>query len=565
VTVQSSPVGLHCTVTSGYSGTIKANVTSVTVTCVAQSYTLGGTVTINGPAGVTLSDKGMVLTNTSNGDTYTFTANASSFTMPKKVAFGSAYAITVTTQPTGLTCTVTNGSGTMPASNATTVAVSCSDQSYTVGGTITSLGSASGLVLTNEGGDATTVAPGATTFTMITAVPYGAAYSIAVQSSPTGMSCSVTNGTGTMPAGTVTNVQITCGTVLHSFGGSGDGSSPYGNLIQGADGNLYGVTASGGANGKGTVFEITTAGVETVLYSFGASASDGANPYGSLIQASDGNLYGMTELGGAYGQGTVFQITTGGIETVIHSFGNSTDGVSPYGGLIQASDGDLYGMTDLGGSAGYGTVFKITTAGVETVLHSFTSSGDGANPFGGLIQASDGNLYGTTHIGGANNAGTVFRITTAGVETVLHSFGASTDGLEPYGSLVQASDGSLYGTTVLGGKNSLGTVFKITTAGAETVLHSFGASGDGAKPYGSLIQASDGSLYGMTEVGGLNNLGTVFRISTAGAETVFYSFGSSANDGTSPQGSLIQAGNGAFYGLTPQGGANNVGVVLEIN
>lgn len=571
VTVQTSPTGMSCTV-SGGTGTLNSNVSSVAVTCATQSYTLGGTVAINGPSGVSLSDQGMVLTNSSNGDQYTFTSNATSYTMPKSVAYGGAYQISVTTQPTGLSCTVSNGSGTMPANNLTNVAVTCTDQTFALGGTVTGLGSATGLVLTNEGVDATTVAANATTFTMKTAVSYGAAYSIAVQTNPTDLDCAVTNGSGTMPAKAVTSVQVACGagkeSVLHSFGAANDGSSPsYGSLIQGTDGNLYGVTVAGGTKGYGTVFKVTPAGVETVLYSFAGGTSDGANPYGSLIQATDGNLYGTTNGGGAYSLGTVFKITTAGVETLLYSFGSAAgDGANPYAGLIQASDGNLYGTTNAGG-AGYGTVFKITTAGVETVLHSFAASSDGNYPVGSLVQASDGSLYGTTQLGGAHNSGTVFKMTTSGSPyVVLYSFaGGTSDGSQPYASLIQASDGNLYGTTTVGGTHSLGTVFKITTGGTETLLYSFGATGDGAKPYGNLIQASDGNLYGLTQQGGANSLGAVFEITTSGTETLPYSFASSAGDGTAPQGGLVQASNGGLYGLAPQGGANNLGTVFELN
>jgi uncharacterized repeat protein (TIGR03803 family) len=481
VTVQSSPAGLKCAVAGG-SGTISANVTSVAVTCTAQSYTLGGTVTVNPPAGVTLTDQGMVITNTSNGDTHKFTLIVNSFTMPTSVPYGSAYALTVSTQPTFLDCTLANASGTMPASN-------------------------------------------------------------------------------------VTNVQVTCTggkeSVLHSFGGVSDGASPEGNLIQASDGNFYGVTAGGGVHGNGTVFKITPSGTETVIYSFGPSP-DGANPYGTLVQASDGTLYGTTQAGGA-GYGTVFKITTAGAESVIYPFGPPPDGANPYGGLTLASDGNLYGMTSAGG-VGYGTVFKVTTGGTETRLHSFAASNDGNFPEGGLIQGTDGNLYGMTHLGGAgSNFGTVFKISTSGTTyKVLHSFGTAGDGSQPYGSLVQASDGNLYGTTTVGGTASLGTVFKITTSGTETVLHSFGSPADGANPYGRLIQGSDGALYGLTQAGGANNQGSVFQITTAGTEAVLYSFGSTS-DGTGPKAGLLQAGNGALYGITPAGGANNLGAVFEIN
>jgi uncharacterized repeat protein (TIGR03803 family) len=190
-------------------------------------------------------------------------------------------------------------------------------------------------------------------------------------------------------------------------------------LIEGTDGNFYGTTTLGGAHGGGTVFKITLAGVETVLYSFGATNTDAFEPRAGLILGSDGNFYGTTYAGGAHQQsGTVFKITPTGAETVLYSFGaTSTDAALPVAGLIQGTDGNFYGTTSSGGTNGVvaltaGTVFKVTPAGVETVLHSFgTSSTDGAEPEGALIQGADGNLYGTTFLGGANSEGTVFKIT----------------------------------------------------------------------------------------------------------------------------------------------------------
>jgi len=533
-----------------------------------SSYTLGGTVSGLG------NNSGLVLAN--GGTTVSVAAGASTFTFANSLTAGSSYSVAVQSAPAGLSCAVSNGSGTINA-NVTNIAVACTPQSFTLGGTVSGLGAATGLVVTNEGADATSVAANATSFTLTTPVQFGAAYQVAVQTNPTGLACSVTNGSGTMPGANVTSVQIACAagteSVLHSFGGTGDGSSPaYGNLIQASDGNLYGMTESGGANGNGTVFKITPAGVETVLYSFAGGTTDGAIPWGGLIQASDGNLYGMTESGGAYGFGTVFKITTAGVETVLYSFnpgGTPADGANPYGNLVQASDGNLYGLTESGGANGDGTVFQITTAGVETVLHSFgASSSDGIFPYGSLIQASDGNLYGLTELGGSGNLGTLFKVTTTGTPyATVHAFtGGSGDGSEPYGSLVQASDGNLYGTTSLGGANNLGTAFKyVIGTNTLSLLHSFGGSGDGSKPYGSLIQASDGNLYGMTEVGGAGSQGTVFQISTSGTEAVVHSFAGSTNDGAMPQGTLVQASNGSIYGMAPQGGTNNVGVVFTIN
>ena len=181
----------------------------------------------------------------------------------------------------------------------------------------------------------------------------------------------------------------------------------------------------------------------TLLYSF--DLTDGADPWAGLVQATDGNFYGTTYQGGANGAGTVFKITAGGVLTTLHSF-DGTDGADPFAGLVQATDGSFYGTTYYGGAgSGYGTVFKITAGGVLTRLHSFDST-DGANPHAELVQATDGNFYGTTYNGGANAAGTVFKITAGGVLTTLHRFDF-TDGAYPRARLVQATDGSFYGTT----------------------------------------------------------------------------------------------------------------------
>jgi uncharacterized repeat protein (TIGR03803 family) len=561
VVVQSAPAGLTCTA-SNASGTMPAtNVTNVAIACSDQSYMLGGAI-----SGLTSS--GLVLAN--GTDTINVTSGATSFQMDQSVAYAGAYDVVVQTQPAGLTCTVANGSGTMGTAPVTNVAVTCAPNTYTVGGTITGLGSASGLVLTN-GSDTLAVLANATTFTMPTGVASGSTYDVTVQTNPTALFCSVTNGSGTVGSADVTDVVVSCGpaeSVLHSFaGGTTDGGEPEGSLIQGSDGNFYGLTVVGGANDVGLVFKVTPSGAETVLYSFAGGTSDGANPWGSLIQASDGNFYGMAEIGGANGCGVVFKITPAGAETVLYSFaGGTTDGAYPFGSLTQGSDGNLYGMTPSGGANGDGVVFKITLSGTETVLYSFTGgTADGSLPYGSLIQASDGNFYGMTVSGGANGRGTVFKVTASGTETLLHSFaGATTDGAGPGGSLIQVSNGTFYGMTPSGGANGDGVVFKITPSGAETVLYSFaGGTTDGASPTGSLIQASDGNLYGVAQNGGASAKGAIFAITPSGAETVLYSFAGGATDGANPEGNLIQTSDGNFYGMTVTGGASNDGTVFE--
>jgi len=350
-----------------------------------------------------------------------------------------------------------------------------------------------------------------------------------------------------------------------------DGAYPYyGSLTQGVDGNLYGTTNLGGATSMGTVFRITASGTLTTLYSFcvqGPPCIDGEEPYGGLVQAPDGNFYGTTSNGGANGWGTVFKITPSGKFTTVYSFCPQgfpcADGFFPYAGLVQGADGNFYGTTQQGGANGQGTVFKLTAGGTLTTLYSFcalTSCADGALLYAGLIQASDGSLYGTTLVGGAHGAGTVFKITAAGALTTVHSFDI-TDGSNPYSGLVQASDGNFYGTTANGGKRDDGTIFKITPAGKLTTIYNFCSityCPDGVVPYGDLVQATDGSLDGTTLAGGANNSGIIFKLSADGALTTLYSFCAdgypNCTDGGEPFAGLLQATNGDFYGTTFEGG-----------
>ncbi len=351
-------------------------------------------------------------------------------------------------------------------------------------------------------------------------------------------------------------------TALHSFAGT-DGLFPYAGLVQASDGNFYGTTYNGGTYssscsgyGCGTVFRITPAGTLTTLYSF--SGTDGSGPESTLVQATDGNLYGTTFNGGANNSGTVFKISLAGALTTLHSF-TGTDGAFPEAGLVQATDGNFYGTTAYGAS-GDGTVFKITPAGTLTTLHSFGGT-DGSTPFAGLVQATDKNLYGATLGGGAYNDGTVFRITLAGALTTLHSFDG-TDGSDPWAALVQATDGNLYGTTYEGGAYSYGTVFRITLAGTLTTLHSFDKT-DGSYPYAGLVQATDGNLYGATFVGGTYSDGAIFKITTGGTLTTLQSFAGS--NGSGPEAAaLVQGTDGNLYGTTDGGGTYGNGTVFQL-
>jgi len=318
-------------------------------------------------------------------------------------------------------------------------------------------------------------------------------------------------------------------TTLVSFG-TNDGN-PVGGLIQATDGNLYGTT-NGEWTGPGTVFKITPGGAQTTLYNFTGGAN-GEQPNGGLVQATNGIFYGTTYDGANYsgvnGYGTVFKITTAGKLTTLHGF-DGADGQGPYSGLIQATNGNLYGTTENGSNTsctfgfvlGCGTVFKITPAGTLTTLHEFDGT-HGSQPAGQLTQATNGDIYGTTMTGGTNNTcqygcGTVFKMTPGGRLTPNFCNFSPATGYNPQARLVQATDGYFYGTAQFGGAYGYGTVFKITSRGTLTVVHSFDGS-DGAQPVAGLIQATDGSFYGTTYVGGAYGYGTIFEITSKGVLT----------------------------------------------
>jgi len=510
----------------------------------------------------------------------------------------------------------------------------------------------------------------------------GAAFSISTNGLVTTFSASIGNSGAGFPAGLVLGpdgnlygTSISGGTnyggavfriapggtmmTLVSFAlGDTNGSQPRAGLALGSDGCLYGTTSRDGADNHGTVFKMTTGGMFTVLTSF--TGTNGANPRGALVQAVDGQFYGTTEEGGAYDAGTVFKVTTNGTLTTLVSFDGTNDGypatglvpgkdghfygttsltayrITPTGNfaslasfngtndsspseLIQGGDGILYGTTASGGDHGFGRVFALTTNGVLTTLLSFNRT-NGASPSAGLIQATDGSFYGTTDAGGANGWGTAFRLTTNGTLTTILSF-TSDNGTEPQGPLIQGADGGLYGTTYSGGGGSppVGTVFRLTTAGALTSLASFnhtngafpgaglveGARGhfygttssenslgtifeitsqgvlttlvrfagtNGVEPdlgaSGALVRGSDGNLYGTTAYGGPEfgstfDKGTVFKMTTNGILTTLVSF--NGENGANPGAGLMQGSDGNFYGTTSQGGTENLGTVFKIS
>jgi uncharacterized repeat protein (TIGR03803 family) len=358
----------------------------------------------------------------------------------------------------------------------------------------------------------------------------------------------------TSSGGSTANCSGGCGTIfkigldgklttLHNFCDQPDcteGMNPQAGLIQAKDGNFYGTTLGGGAHlGNGTVFRMTPSGMVTTIYSFCAmqNCPDGYSPNAALVQGADGNLYGTTSGGGTKDSGTIFKITPAGELTTLYSFctkPDCADGSNPVAELTQGVDGSLYGMTSQGGK-GSGTVFNINSSGVLTTIYTFCSKvqcTDGGNPKGGLIQAADGNFYGTTFSGGSGNAGTVFTVTAQGALTTLFGFCTGcAEGATPYSTLVQGTDGNFYGTAYYGGAKGQGTAFKVTPPPKVTppskvkptwkitALHSF--DGSDAYPIAALTQAKDGNFYGVTFNGGsspkcLNSggCGTVFRLSS---------------------------------------------------
>jgi uncharacterized repeat protein (TIGR03803 family) len=352
-----------------------------------------------------------------------------------------------------------------------------------------------------------------------------------------------TNTSSTSPQGAGTVFRITSEgtlTTLYEFGRRPtDGASSYAGLVQGRDGNFYGTTAYGGTNydsfyqwDEGTVFRISPSGVFTTLWQFGSSATDGYFPYTALMQATDGYFYGTTQYGGADGgYGTVYRITTNGVLKILWSFSNSPiNGQYLDAGVYQGTDGYFYGATVDGGTNGVvgglpwrGTLFRLSSAGTLTTLYQFGALPTDGRAAAGLVQAGDGNFYGTTARGGTNDLGTVFKMTPQGTLTTLYQFGSlPTDGQVPYGGLVLGSDGNFYGTTFYGGTNGgNGTLFRISSTGTLTTLYQFGGlPTDGQNPWVGLMQGSDGNFYGTTEFGGTNSdagsfpdgEGTVFKL-----------------------------------------------------
>jgi uncharacterized repeat protein (TIGR03803 family) len=459
VTVSTPAAGQTCAVSNGSGTVTTSNVMTVGVSCAPTTYSIGGTI-----SGLTTGSVAVLSNN--GGDDITLSANGS-FKFSTSIATGSTYQVAVATQPASQQCIVTNGAGTVANSNVSDVLVQCPSLAvlHDFAGGTDGEGPVGGLVLASDGNF------------------YG-----------------TTQGNGSNDFGTVYRITPAGDeTILWHFGSGTDGAEPLAGLIEATDGFLYGTTFSGGLYTGGTLFKISLDGRETVLWNFGQGA-DGAAPHASVIEGTDGFLYGTTQGGGSLGHGTVFKVSPAGEETVLWSFGASTDdGTQPLAPLIQVADGTIYGTTFTGGTYDTGTVFKMTSSGVS-ILWNFGASGDGASPVGGLTQGNDGDLYGATESGvGKGLYGTGFRITTAGNETVLWYFSDHMDlGVFPQATLVLGKDGNFYGTTsggagVSGGQ---GGIYRVTPDGVTTGLWQFAFQDEG--PLQGVIEGADGSFYGTT-------------------------------------------------------------------
>jgi uncharacterized repeat protein (TIGR03803 family) len=377
-------------------------------------------------------------------------------------------------------------------------------------------------------------------------------------------------------------------TVLHAFTGKGDGVEPSAGLVRDSHGNLFGTTMRGGSFHEGTIFEVNAKGKETILHSFWGG--DGWDLSGTLIRDHSGVLYGNASAGGTpegggcagHGCGAVFKLDPKGHETTLYAFRGKADGWAPDGNLVRDKAGNLYGAAAGGGDQGNGcdplgcgVIFEVDNKGQQKVRHAFTGPPDGKGPSGGLVRDQSGNLYGVTLYGGSPGWGTVFKVDAKGNETVLYSFNGGADGLWPGGRLVLDSEGNLYGAAGGGGSaRCCGVVFKVDTAGRETVLHTFTGGSDGRWPQSVMLRDTAGNLYGVTYDGGSGTCfgygcGVVFKLDSKGNETVLYSF-TGGKDGGLPTGDLLTDSAGNLYGTTSEGGdlscakGSGCGVVFKL-
>jgi uncharacterized repeat protein (TIGR03803 family) len=363
-------------------------------------------------------------------------------------------------------------------------------------------------------------------------------------------------------------------TVLYGFVETGEGNSPQAGVVQDWAGNLYGTTNGGGTYNAGTVYKIDPDGRYRTLYNF-TGGNDGGNPYGGVILGWDGNLYGVAGGAGPSNAGLVYKLDLRGHEAVLYSFTGGADGASP-NGVVMDGAGNLYGTTMDGGSSGVGVVFKVDPSGHETALHTFTGP-DGRHPYAGVTLDLAGNIYGTTFFGGSSGvygglgAGVVYKIDSNGNYSLLHNFTFGPDGGLPWGDLILDWNGNLYGTTWSGGPPSgdyPGVVFKIDGMGNFSTLYTFTGFSDGGGSRSNVVLDSAGNLYGTTEYGGIGycsyfGCGVVFELNPSGQQTVLYSF-SGGIDGSEPGTGLIRDAAGNLYGTTSGGGANYAGAVYKV-
>lgn len=366
-------------------------------------------------------------------------------------------------------------------------------------------------------------------------------------------------------------------TTLYNFTGGSDGGEPYAGLIQGPSSNLYGTTAASGdlkcngGYGCGVAFEVDTAGNETVLHAFTGYPSDGASPEAPVARDKSGNIYGTTFNGGSgncgngHGCGTVYKMDSAGSETVFYSFTGGSDGCYPAQGLVVGKSDTLFGTTWSCGSADYGTIFRVDSAGKLTLLHSFAGSpSDGAEPiYGHLARDKSGNLYGVTSAGGTSNYGTLYKLSKGGKFTLLHSFqGGTSDGCTPQGSVVQDKVGNFYGTSSSCGSSYNGTIWKVGPKGKDTILYSFaGGPNDGSNPEAGVALDSKGNLYGVTAGGTVTGYGALYELSAKGTLTLLHTFDGS--DGEDPAGEVLWTAKGTLFGTTPNGGTHGYGTVWK--
>lgn len=379
---------------------------------------------------------------------------------------------------------------------------------------------------------------------------------------PDGYLYGMTSAGGTYSYGTIFKISASGNlSVIKHLNFSTDGAHPHGHLTPGTDGNFYGINYSGGnAGGGGTIFKLTQAGVYSVIHSMNLS-TEGGQSYSSLTLGSDGNLYGTAYGGGQNGYGTIFKVTTGGTLTVLKHL-SPADGTYPQSDIIQAKDGNFYGTCSGGGQYNAGVIFKVTKTGVYSIAKSFSSSADGGSPNGGLVQDNDGAFYGITRSGGSKGGGTIYKLTTANAYSVIHPLDYNNEGNSSSAALVKGNDGSLYAMTTYGGSYNYGILFKTTTTGTFTILNSFNGAAKGNIPYGSFIKGSDSAYYCTTSSGGAYNHGSIVKI-CGGKTTVLFSFNKNVHGGY-PKGNLLLASNGSFYGMTSTGGLNNSGTIFKI-